>query len=241
MEWAIEPGEYSEGAGIDVRTLRRYQNHAIQRLTQQLIQAELDLRQTHQERHLRAALPAAVPPRLFGREREYTWLLRPRQPQHVQISGPAGCGKTSLIEAVLHQEIANRRYDRVIWLKAPDSLAQLRAALRPPYERLVLVVDEGEALRGATGQLTALLAELGQSSVYLIHPTYLPLGTETAHLALTGLAYPAIVAWVAAVRQRHLSENVFMPDAQTLNQLWQASAGNPAELQRQLYALWYAV
>ena len=236
VELGLSPQAYSQAAGLDTRSLRRYQQYAVQRLAQQLFQAEVALREREQQRHLRAALPGTLPPRLLGREAEISWL---RQPQHVQITGPSGIGKTALVETVVHQGIAAGAYDHVIWLPAPTSLVGVRQPLHRSADRLVLIVDEGDVLREAPDQVADLLATWRESTVYLISPTYLPQLVTMAHLALRGLDQPAMTALVRDLYQQHHGEQVFMPDDLTLAWLWAESAGCPAAVYQQVKALWY--
>jgi hypothetical protein len=78
--------DFSRLIHVDARSVRRYQQHGVQRLTQALFHSEWTARREHRRRYLHLHLPIPRPVRLIGRETAFAQmhaLVNQQQCPHV--------------------------------------------------------------------------------------------------------------------------------------------------------------
>jgi tetratricopeptide (TPR) repeat protein len=221
----------------DPRTLRRYQHHAIQRLTEQLIQDEWAARIRQRRRRLLNELPSA-PGYLFGREsalREVEALFVQGFCHRILVTGATGIGKSAFVQTVLRQQIEQGVVDQLIWIRSPataefvkrtlierllpeDSVLHLREAFL--LYRVGIVLDGIESLLGNPHDLEQLLEELNSALVFLTSRESIPLRNITWHIALNELDQANMVALARSITGRHL-------DDATAQEVHRVLGGNP--------------
>jgi tetratricopeptide (TPR) repeat protein len=207
----------------DPRTLRRYQHHAIHRLTEQLIQDEWFARIRHRQRRLMTELPSG-PACLYGREpelREMGELFDEGICHRVLVTGATGIGKTAFVQAVLREQIERGALDQLVWIRSPataefvrrtlierllpeDSSIHLREALL--LRRVGIVLDGIESLLEDGYEMEALLEELNPAIVFLTSRVAAPLRNITRHIALNELNGEDTVALAGSIAGRRLDE-----------------------------------
>ena len=118
-------------ASINQRTLQRYRQHGIRRLAFRLIEREHIVRKNARRRHLYALLPSITPVRLFGRDDELQLAdkLCTDLPQHIQVVGGKGVGKTAFVQSAIRSLIDNDRIEFLLWLDMPASVREIRHRL----------------------------------------------------------------------------------------------------------------
>ncbi len=225
---------------VDPRTLRRYQHHAIRKLTEQLIQNEWFARKRQRQRRLISELPS-VPVRLFGREhmlREMQTVLGQEACHHVLITGATGVGKTAFVQTVLRHQIECEALDHLIWIHKPataefvrrqlierllaeDSTIHLREYLL--LRRVGVVLDSIEPLQADRQALELLLDDLNSALVFLTSRIAFPLRNITRHVVLSELDEAHAVAFIGSVSGQRLDEATALDVYRTLG-------GNPLAL-----------
>lgn len=254
-ELHITPERFGAAAGIDVRTLRRYQRHAILRLTLRLIEWEQQARdQRHQKRlYARLPLPAAV--RLFGRDEALGYvqgLLAATPTPHIQVNGAAGSGKTTLVQEAVRRQIDAGEVDYLIWLEHPPAMTAVReclnetlplqtapASLRDCAARyqLVIVLDGIGGLLEQRAELESLLNDLSTEVVYLTERAYCPLPDVLGCLTLSELNRETALAFAGwLIAQDSVLKTWYDPNALVEN-LWQRAGGNPQRIKQALCEL----
>jgi len=243
VDVGLQQPELADALSSNVRSIRRYQQHGVRRLTARLTALEWETRRHQRKRRLALALPSSEPPRLFGRERELTALTDTlaQAPRHVVVTGVAGIGKTALVQVFLHRLIADDRLEGIVWLTDPPSadyvLAQVRAALLPPDAKVdvrellalrptTVVLDDVTALWSDVAQFDALLQALASALVYVTSTRYSPLSQSHTVLRLTEIDREAAQALVHEVAASHDAA-----DSDDLGEiLWAAVGGHPLAL-----------
>ena len=240
-------------AGLDARTLRRYQQQAIARLTAEVIAEERRVRLRQRQRRLSAALPVPERLPLFGREQALAHFRRvwaAGVPRHLFVTGVEGIGKTALVHAAVREQIAADSIDYLVWVEQPDSFDSLRKTLidalmmqrtalplrdyAARYELLV-VIDGLDGLAEEWDRLEQLLADLSTERVVLINRSYLPLRPLVTRLELTPLQPEAALSFLRSLIWVELQdENLTEGDVQIL---WQVAGGHPQAIRQQVEAL----
>lgn len=239
---ALLQRDYAANAIIEDRTLRRYQEYALTLLVRKLYQLECEARITFNRARLYRQLPVYTPVKLVGRaEAEQQWrrMLANLQPIHVQITGPAGCGKTTFAQEMVRQLIDQERVDQLLWLTSPPSLEaiqqQLDASLPHPItHRTAVVLDGLDNLRGRTNDVQMLLNTLAPAVVLLINATYLPLPETPARIRLDDLEANAAMTLIGSLLQASYPEEQFSEDE--LWAIWNAGGGNPGNIKQMVQA-----
>jgi tetratricopeptide (TPR) repeat protein len=188
--------EFCKIAHIDERTLRRYQQFTIKRITDQLIELEWNTRSTQRKRRLYSELPSMGIGTLEGRETEVQRIRRvlaEALPAHIQVTGAAGIGKSALVEVILRELIEDGQIHKVIWLNRPPTLKYvyefITEQLLPEDSHLsireylviyptIIVLDDFE-LNDDNKALASLLQMLKPAKVFI---------TSRLHIALPHLA-----------------------------------------------------
>jgi hypothetical protein len=244
VELGITLTDYETAAAVEPRTRRRYREHALRRLTQQLIARERAARRALRKQRLLARLPSASPTRLFGRERELATLTQALiQPaaRIVQVNGAAGLGKTSLVREAVRTLIEADQLTQLAWIRSPESAADCLAQVRQwitAFERgeqsLVfapqgglIVVDDLAALTDSPAELEHFFAHVAPLHVCLIHPKPLMLNDLNVSLPLRPLSLAAaevLIQWQMFLRPelRLTSESIAA--------VIQSGQGNPAAI-----------
>ena len=239
--------DFSELLSLNSRSLRRYFNYALRLLTRRLIQAEWNARLEHHRALLYAKLPHSSPPKLIGRETLLNdlWTQLPTlEPRHLYVTGAPGCGKTSLVEVLAHRIVSTENIAHLVWLSSAPSCEyvlqyitqeiledtpslSLRSYLQ--RQRLVLVLDDAEALLREQERLTALLLELSAAVVFLTTSFYSPLTEISVHVPLPELDQNATVALVRALLSTRESD---IPWEDAAAWIYHTIGGNPLEIKR---------
>lgn len=196
---------FCQATHIEDRTLRRYQQHAIKRLTQRLIHDEWQMRAEQRNRRLYSELPGEGRQLLIGRTEILSQIegaLQTAYPQHVCITGAAGVGKSALAEAILRRQIQQERLEDLIWLYKPVSAAFIREYLTERllpetgqmslheylqlYPTAIVMDNVEEVLLSDLSALQSLLTELNPALVILTSRVYTKL-PEAIHISLNDL------------------------------------------------------
>ncbi len=250
VELGITLAEYEAAAAIEPRTRRRYREHALRRLTQQLIARERAARRALRKQRLLARLPSAPPTRLFGREREVATLTQALiQPSTriVQVNGAAGLGKTTLVREAVRTLIEADQLTQLAWIRSPESAADCLAEVRnwiSAFERGgqlpvfapqggLIVVDDLAALTDSPAELEYFFAHVAPLHVCLIHPTPLMLNDLNVSLPLRPLSpadAEALIQWQLFLRPE------LRLTAERIAAVIQSGQGNPAAILRHLQA-----
>jgi tetratricopeptide (TPR) repeat protein len=241
----LPPAGYSAMSHVDERTLRRYQSRTTGRLRDLLVRYETETRLQKKRLSLRQALPNGKPVGIVGRSQllvETRQLLRTSPPAHLLVTGPAGIGKTSFIHLLLYQQIEADEFDRVVWIDGAVSatyaqqyihqmlmsddvqmeLMELRDFLA--LYRTAIVFDDIQHLIKDTEAFHKLLVMLADSSIYVIHSSYILLTPEFKHIILPELTKTDVTEIATQSRglwtkQEELTDYI--------NALWQTVGGNP--------------
>lgn len=123
---------------INVRTLRRYKNHGIKRLTAELISKERQARIKRKRRVMLGQMPQFVGSPHVGRQDVVEYLcnqLVDETPRRIAISGAQGVGKTRLAQHVASLLIHNVLIDRLAWITVSKD-ASVDSILRDIRQRL---------------------------------------------------------------------------------------------------------
>ena len=244
VDAALQQPELADALSSNVRSVRRYQQHGVRRITEALTAAEWNARRQQRRRRLSIALPSSEPPRLFGRDHDFAALidLLDHAPRHAVIIGAPGIGKTALVQAFLHKLIVDDRLEAVAWLNDPPSadfaLSQLRALLVPAEADIdvreflalrptAIVLDGVDALWSNAAQLDQLLQAWASALVLVTSTRYLPLSQPHVVLRVSELGRQAASALVA-----HVSAGLHDAEgAPALSELvWEAVGGHPLAL-----------
>jgi hypothetical protein len=233
---------------LDERTQRRYQNHAIRRLTEYLHTLEWEARKTYRQHRLYKTLPV-LPQRLFGREHFLAHLEELQAfPGCIQITGDEGIGKTALIGEFLKRQIKADKVDDIVWLSKPTTVALIQAAIcacaktsslaetdeYATHYKTILVLDNIEALEDGAQNLDELLAALHHVYIYIVNRRYCRLSQTTAHIILHELDREATCSAIRHLQTGHAACE--LRDSE-IEMLWQSIGGNPLQIQRELSSL----
>lgn len=231
-----------EAIPVDERTLRRYQNHAVRRLTERLIHLEALARARQRKRRLLASLPSTTTLPLIGRQEV---LARVRQlnehglPQHFWVSGAPGIGKTAFVQEIIHRQIEEEQIDQLIWLHQPVSADFVRYILSETLVpdnsrisvreclllyRVSVVMDGIEILQSDLAALESLLEYLTPAQVFMTSLRYVPLRRPVSHITLGELTFPEVFELTQAAVKYDSRLNWSEDEAAVV---WDKVGGNP--------------
>ncbi len=228
-------------AHIDKRTLRRYQRHGIQRLTDYLSKKEGEARKEQRQRWMYTQLPGSVFTLFVARDelvKRAIFLLETASPAHIQISGPSGIGKSTLAGIIAKHQIDAGLVDRFIWINHPNSIEYvgqyLAEQLFPEYsaislreyallQRLLIVVDDIEVSKGTARLLMALLDELSSAHVLLTSRVYIEL-TRAIHIPMKELSKGAVFTILKSFYLKESDQELLEG---RVSHIWESAGGNP--------------
>lgn len=230
---------FCQTLGIEERTQRNAQVMALNRLSSQITHLETEARRHDLQRRLRLAMPHSHAPRLVGREDALQRLQRAwdTETRVFYIHGPAGIGKTSLIEHFIHRQIDLGTLQQVIWLSQPPSQSYIVDFLRQSllqetkhYElkhyfliyRTCIVLDGlPEALQPEQA-LKILMQLVDGAFLFLISDQSLSIQADHMRLLLPELDQTAIAELAAQTFGHDVDERAALTQA-----LWKQGGGNP--------------
>jgi hypothetical protein len=232
---------------VDERTVRRYRQRGIRRLTYLLIEQEMQTKRERKRQLLYAVLPSVSSAHLFGRSQalhQAEEFLKGPSPHHIQIVGTAGIGKTALVQETLRSLIDEDRLDDLIWIDTPRSTQQIRKQLYHAEEvshesissnRVAVVLDNADYLVYTLKPLSALLAGLSNTTVFLTARGPLPLGYSSKYLHLAELDQPDALALIRSVLHSYYVERApALTDAE-VTAVWEHTGGNPRRIQHSVF------
>lgn len=240
----------SDRMGVEERTLRRYQKHAIRRLTEFLIDAEWRARQRERRLRLNAALPTVVPMFLVGRETQLASLqkmIEVSSPTHLYITGAAGVGKTTFVQEFVRRWIDADLIDHLVWVDNPPSaeyviqylcdalgLSETNIGLKEYslHYRLAVILD-GVEWTGADYSDT-LIGNLSGAVVFLISRVYKPFLHYFKHFSLAELDERATIQLVHAVAGQNIDTDLLEDYGR---QVWRMIGGNPLAIKMSVQGL----
>lgn len=254
----ISAETFSEIALFDPRTLRRYQQNTLRRLTNRLYQLEWEASKVQRQRRLATALPIMTRVALFGREAESTrlnHLINTLQPAHVQITGKSGIGKSTFAQEVIRDWIESNVLDYVVWITRPDSVASIQQTLAQSlnYEainstlrqylnekRAVIVIDDGDALRDDAQALTRLLDDLSSARVFLINQRRQLLRNVVGYVHLDRLSDEASKSFIRDYVARHFHGELGSISAGDIETIMADGLGHPTKILQTIHMLYHS-
>lgn len=244
VDAALTQPQLADAMSSNPRTIRRYNQHGVRRLTELLVHEEWAARRRQRRRRLALALPSAEPYRLVGRE-EPLKLLHDRAqgppPRHVVITGVGGIGKTALVQAFLHQQIETDALDTLVWIDAPSSVAMAEATLRAHLDltgdldlreymlvrSVAIVLDAADALWAEPLRLGALLESWASALVIVISVARGTLAKPHLWLPLPELAPNDAQAFVSTILRDAVGDDTL---AGLSADIYRAVGGHPVAL-----------
>jgi tetratricopeptide (TPR) repeat protein len=233
-------------AHIDRRTLRRYQNLALQQLTIKLIQMEIEARTNRRHIRLKAQLPRLGRVTCIGRDKEIQWivdLLGSDSYRPVLIVGVCGIGKSILAEAVASRLIENESIDSVIWIENYHSVNAIEDHLRERFledcstttiqeflffRRVLIVLDNVDP--SDVVQFGAELQRLQGARLIITSRSLLRL-YDSQVIRLDGLSLSATKQFLAHLdSHKEIPQSMIADVAATVHHL---TSGNPLQVEDQ--------
>src|SRR5262249_1326221 len=113
---------FCKASSLEERSLRRYQQYAVKRLTDVLASEEWDVRKQQNKRRLYTELPYATASPLPGRQTLIADIKAQIEEgnQHILLTGAPGIGITHLISGLLQEYIDQMQLDRLVWINEPQ-------------------------------------------------------------------------------------------------------------------------
>jgi tetratricopeptide (TPR) repeat protein len=244
----IQAQIFCDALHIEERTLRRYQQHILKRLTNLLIENEWGARVRQQKRRLLSELPRAANFEfLDAREDTINYVRRmfaEAKPAHFCISGSRGIGKTTFVEAILHDQINEGVIDQLVWVQMPMSVAYvhnyLLERLVPPeaqielreyllLHRTVIVLDDIEPLLNDVSHLKELLYVLSSAVVFMTYSSAYAALPDTIEVTLR--EFNENDARTFATHVLASTQYSVQANDEQIATIWDRVGGNPLALQ----------
>jgi tetratricopeptide (TPR) repeat protein len=233
---------------IEERTLRRYQQYILKRLTSLLITDEWSARKRQHDRRLLAELPRSANFEFLPVRDNLTAYVNnmfdEAKPAHFYISGSRGIGKTTFVERILHHQINEDNIDQLIWIPIPVSVTYIHNYLleRLIYpesklelreylllHRTVIVLDDSELLFNDLTHLHALLQMLTPAVVFMTASgTYATL-PDTIQIDLQEFSEHDAKSYISRIVDS-VKYSLSINDDLMAN-IWDHVGGNPLSLQ----------
>lgn len=191
VDLAIRPELFCELTGLNERTLRRYQQHGVKRLTAAIVEDEYAVRRDYRKRRLLKLIAPYTLHNLIGRDlllSQAQAALRSSASICLQITGAPGIGKSALTGTLLKWELEQDFLDHIIWIDHPNSMQSIRNMLMDwlPSESsiqlqeyvqlyaIAVILDDLELPAQEREPFLALLSELAGAQVIMTTRTYMP-------------------------------------------------------------------
>lgn len=241
VDLSFDQQRIADNLGSDARTVRRYHQHGIRRLTEAMTTAEWQARARQREIRLLLNLPSTVAPRIYGRDAllgRLHDLHQGSKPHHVIITGVEGVGKTALVQAFLHDLIAHSSLDNIVWLSSPQTIegvhAEVAARLLPvgatyavrewlQLRAVAIVLDDADALWHERDALDDLLQAWASALVMVAGTRYEALRTPHHLLRLGEIDRMAADELVREVLTAHGEDGT----GGVSDGVWSAAGGHP--------------
>jgi tetratricopeptide (TPR) repeat protein len=244
----VQAQVFCDALHIEERTLRRYQQHILKRLTNLLIENEWSARVRQQKRRLLSELPRTANIEfLDAREDTSNYVKRmfvQAKPAHFCISGSRGIGKTTFVEAILYDQINEGVIDQLVWVQMPVSVAYvhnyLLEHLLPPeaqidlreyllLHRTVIVLDDIEPLFNDVSHLRELLYLLSPAVVFMTYSSAYAALPDTIEVSLK--EFNESDARTFATHVLASTQYAVQADDEQIATVWDRVGGNPLALQ----------
>jgi hypothetical protein len=241
----ISTSTFKRIAYVDERTLRRYQRHAIWRLTVQLIERESTVRRAHQKRRLYTRLPTASSRVLYGRTDALNHvenLLGNFCPYHFQVIGDAGIGKSVFVQEAIRRLIDEENIDHLIWINNPTSVRQIYRRLSGYIHEqglhlsirdyvscysVAVVLDSVDKLVNDIKNVEYLFADLSTAVLYMTMQTSFSTSNVIGRVVLSPLDLSDAGFFIQdLLRLEYVKDQLSLNEKQISN-IWKRTQGNP--------------
>lgn len=215
---------FSKLANLDERTIRRYQNNAIEQLVKYLIQREQNARQNSFVNRLYSFLPhRGKEISVFGREQEID-LIKRNTNNHIHVNGSPGIGKTTFVEYVVREAINNKTVDQLVWLDFVPNIDYLRNYLLQKVigensaytletflllKRVIIVLDNSDSLFNNIPMLQELLHEYSRARIFLVTSLFHAPLPDCEYILLKELTPPSVEMLIKATLDSEASKVEF--------------------------------
>ena len=196
---------------INERTVRRYQDIAIKKLRDFLIEAEWQTREEQQSAYLRSQIPHQIVD-VVGRDDELNNIfshLNQKFSFPIRLSGETGIGKSAICAHVAYKLIDEKKIDYLIWLRQPSDMEAIQTKIWniiSPHEiqnhwreilehqKLLIVIEDADELLD-TSAWSDLLVDLQNAYVLITSekPSLHVLNVYSIHLKPLSMQFASIL------------------------------------------------
>ena len=252
VDLGITGQQFAEVISVDPRTLRRYGRHAVQRLTEKLIYDERKLRCEHRKNWLstRLSLPVSVP--VFGRDdllNRIGQTIHNIYPQHLQVVGAEGIGKSTLVHKFIHQMIDNQQLDDLVWIQKSELSEDIdiRGSIKATFLRdgsISSLVDYCHRYQvaivfdGVDQVDSKLLAELGGAIVIIIGHEYQQNTYMPAQVFVDELDVNAAKMYIRYLSHGYSRGADYLLSDGEIEQIYTLAGGHPSKIRVCLDEWW---
>ena len=243
VEQNIPLETFSQLVGLTPRSLRRYREYAIKRLTEKLIRAEWEARARQRKRRVLAQLPAAdhsTP--LYGRAESLMTarrIISANPAATILVTGPEGIGKTVFVQEVLRGYIDEGHIDHLVWIENPGTMDQVSQQLHNVLSlrngqiglrewmavyHLAVVINDAQVILRHPVEFDELLQFLAPALVFLTSDWHTPLSRIDAHIQLSELDATAADQLISATFQAKHNERASVEMMEIVRRI---AGGNP--------------
>ncbi len=243
VDLGISLNDFEQWSSIEGRTLRRYRQHAVTKLVDEMIQREWHARERHHRHRLRAKIPGRNGGRLIGRDDDLQRIFQTLSEdslQTFQVSGAPGIGKTALLRTVAQGLIEQLDYDYVFWIEQAATAQEIyndiltevlpqyaSADLRELFQswRFLVILDDC-ALQ--LEELNDVIEELAHTTTLIAATHAQPLAHFVHHVRLQELSADAAEELVHEYYASSFAPDPISP--QQMQHIWNRVGGNPSGL-----------